>query len=287
MFALQEPNRTRFDVHFKLAGFPVRVHWGFWVVAILLGFPRGQIRDYDSVGALVLSFVLAATVSILIHELGHAVLIRHYGWNSRIILYWLGGLATFDPARESYLPSHQDNEDNPKAKILISLAGPGAQFLLLGLLVGILYACNLAFNLGFGFRLGGSLGVLPELGQLRQNLPLSYLVLHLLFINFLWPLVNLLPIFPLDGGQVSRELFSLRNPRAGIEKCLMLSMVIAAVTGVVLFMLLGIEGRGLLPLIFFGMLAVNNYLMLQQLRAMGGGAAGYQGPEDDDDWWKR
>ena len=208
------------------------------------------------------------------------MLIRHYGWNSRIILYWLGGLATFDPACESYLPRTRTKEATPRPRSWsrpdrpLSAAGAARRH----------PACNLAFNLGFGFRLGGSLGVLPA-SQLRPAAVVPRVAF--VVINFLWPVVNLLPIFPLDGGQVSRELFSLRNPRAGIEKCLMLSMVIAAVTGVVLFMLLGFRSGGLLPLIFFGMLAVNNYLMLQQLRAMGGGAAGYQGPEDDDDWWKR
>ena len=40
------------------------------------------------------------------------------------------------------------------------------------------------------------------------------LIWDLLYVNILWGLVNLLPIYPLDGGQIARELFTLRNPRA-------------------------------------------------------------------------
>ena len=42
----------------------------------------------------------------------------------------------------------------------------------------------------------------------------------LLQVNILWGLMNLLPIYPLDGGQIARELFTLSNPRqASSNRC--------------------------------------------------------------------
>ena len=49
------------------------------------------------------------------------------------------------------------------------------------------------------------------------------MIADLLHVNILWGLVNLLPIYPLDGGQIARELFTLGNPRAGIIQSLQLS----------------------------------------------------------------
>ena len=48
-------------------------------------------------------------------------------------------------------------------------------------------------------------------GVLRAStiIILFVLVWDLLFVNIFWGLVNLLPVFPLDGGQISRELFQL------------------------------------------------------------------------------
>src|SRR5439155_6371683 len=60
----------------------------------------------------------------------------------------------------------------------------------------------------------------------------------LLFINLMWPLVNLLPIWPLDGGQISRELFQIWLPGTrGIRASLILALVVAAACA--LFILIG------------------------------------------------
>ncbi|NOZ40261.1 MAG: hypothetical protein GXP24_08555, partial [Planctomycetes bacterium] len=47
---------------------------------------------------------------------------------------------------------------------------------------------------------------------------------NLFFTNILWGVVNLLPIYPLDGGQISRELCQLRHPREGMILSLRISM---------------------------------------------------------------
>ena len=108
---LNEPPRSQYDLNFSLLGIPVRVHPLFWLVAVLLGI-RG---NEDPVPILI--WVGVVFVSILVHELGHALTARWYGWEPWITLHSFGGLA-------SYRPTFHD----PTSRIVITLAGPGAGF---------------------------------------------------------------------------------------------------------------------------------------------------------------
>src|SRR5437016_2491445 len=45
--------------------------------------------------------------------------------------------------------------------------------------------------------------------------PLGHAVRYLLWINLFWGLLNLLPVWPLDGGQISGEVASALSPRHG------------------------------------------------------------------------
>jgi stage IV sporulation protein FB len=83
-------------------------------------------------------------------------------------------------------------------------------------------------------------------------------VADLLQINILWGLINLLPIYPLDGGRVARELFTLSQPRRGIVQSLWLSIVTAGA-----FAAFGLLRGSVLTAIMFGYLAYANYQTLQ------------------------
>jgi hypothetical protein len=120
---------------------------------------------------------------------------------------------------------------------------------------------------------------------------LGSLIDGLLFVNIFWGLLNLLPVFPLDGGQIARELLCLRQPRAGLEKTLLLSTIVAAAVGALALLHFGLR-HGLFFALMFGLLAFINDRVLQQLRAMGGGGGGQPGGEEyggyePEDWWKR
>ncbi len=282
MFA--EPPRTRFDLHFTIADFPVRISPWFWFSGLLLGLSGQRSGNYNLTWVVI--WVLAMLVSILVHELGHAFAIRYFGWRSRVILYQLGGLATIESG-ESWMADQNEHENNPKARILIALAGPAAGFLLAGVLIGILFAIPAS---GFSFNLGH-----PVLGlgwSLSEAVPqnLQVLISYMLYINILWGLVNLLPVYPLDGGQVARELLSRKNPREGIERSLQVSAItgaLVAILGAVHFWSNRDFGAGLFVGLMFGILAFSSYRALQMLRAHGGFDV-YGGHEhDDDDWWKR
>ena len=116
---LAEPPPSQGDLHFRLFGFPVRVHPFFWLVCLIMG-----LRGSSTPPAEVIAWLIAVFVSIVIHELGHAFLQRRYGGNPRIVLHGFGGLAICG-----------DCDRSPRSQILISLAGPMAGFLFAGLLL--------------------------------------------------------------------------------------------------------------------------------------------------------
>lgn len=115
----------------------------------------------------------AITVSILVHEFGHAFMARRYDLNPTILLHGWGGLCAHRPAQR----------DRHSALILI--AGPGAGLLLGGLTYAVAFALE-TFQPGW-------LGVRPMAATFIQ---------YMLWVNLFWSFVNLIPMWPLDGGQL-------------------------------------------------------------------------------------
>lgn len=255
---LAEPPPTQGDLHFRIAGTRVRIHPFFWITTLLLGLSGGG----QTPPAQLVGWVLAVVISILIHEFGHAIVQRHFGGHPRIVLHGFGGLAICN-----------DCDRSTKSQLLISLAGPVAGFLFAAV---VLVAVRLVGHKA-GVHWGpdvplGALGL--ESAQVLRVLGLSFywkpfpsenvnhMVGDLLWINGLWGLVNLLPIYPLDGGQVSRELCTLGQPRRGIILSLQISMVAAGA-----MVLVGLSwGSWLVPL-FFAYLAYSSYRTLDAYRA--------------------
>ena len=253
-----EPPKTQWDLNFSVAGIPVRVHPMFWLVGAFMG------RSLEP--RLIIVWVVVVFVSILVHELGHAAFIRAFGDRTWVVLYWLGGLAM---GRSTY--------HRPWRNIAILAAGPGAGFVLAGLTVAALYIFGYQCSVGFAdyqVQLGGGTPLyvlnradfrqlvefepvtdaqieaasgqeaarLRQLQALQEQLSLQREVLAmsfrgLLYVNIFWGLINLFPVFPLDGGQIARELLCMSNPRDGTRQSLQLSLVTAgclAVFGVYL-----------------------------------------------------
>jgi stage IV sporulation protein FB len=162
---------------FSIFGFPVRVHWTFWILAALVGGglrARGP-EDWPAV----LAAVGVIFVSILVHELGHAVTGRKFGSRPNIMLFGMGGLCQLPGVRFTR-PQH----------IAVSIAGPVAGFLLAGAVYVIAISVPLAHPIA---RHAVSVG---------------------LFVNIVWNVLNLLPILPLDGGQILRDLLGPRGHQA-------------------------------------------------------------------------
>lgn len=245
MFIQQLPP-TRYDLRFSIAGIPVSVHPSFWLIAILFGASGNLL--------LLPIWVLVVFVSLLIHELGHALAFRRHGQSSRILLYFAGGLTIPEP---TYWGSGYANVGlTANQQIFISLAGPGA---------GLLFA---ALVLGIVALLGGSIFTIRLLGfiplPLNATVPLGGIVVAalismLLWVNIFWGLINLMPVYPLDGGNVARNILVQTNPVDGVRKSLWLSVIAGAILALVgLFFF-----RSIFIGLLFALLAFQSYQALQ------------------------
>src|SRR5204863_7439021 len=120
------------------------------------------------------------------------------------------------------------------------LAGPVAGFLFAAVVILGLQITGHSFGFvlsperldleakGIARALVQPLGLFAVYFEPVQSQVVNHVLAKLFEVNILWGLINLLPVYPLDGGQIARELFSLGNPRAGIVQSLQLSVGVAA-----------------------------------------------------------
>ena len=148
----------------KVLGIPTKIEPSFFVLSLVLGASRGLNVT------LLLEWVVVVFISVLLHELGHALVARRFGMSPQITLYSMGGLTSWS----------EDTEIAPPKHLAISLAGPAA-----------------------GFLLGGVLFVAaPTLLRAMPSELLTVAYYDLLWVNIGWGIFNLFPILPLDGGHV-------------------------------------------------------------------------------------
>jgi stage IV sporulation protein FB len=231
-----EPSETGYDLRWRMFGTPVRVHPWFWLIAVVLGYDA-TIRA--GVG-FVLAWVVCVFVSILLHEFGHVWMGRLFGSHGHIVLYSFGGLA---------IGSNQ--LARRWQRILVLLAGPGIQLVLWGLLVV------------------NDDRITHAVPPARRE-SVEFILDMLLEINLFWPILNLLPIWPLDGGQVTREVCQAIMPQRGTTVSLGISMVVSGVLAA--HALMSSQGKPLLPYVpafgmftafLFAMLCVSSFSTLQ------------------------
>jgi stage IV sporulation protein FB len=236
---LLEPQPTQFDLHFRVFGISVRVHPMFWLISIIFGWGFVQSGlEY------LLLWVVCMFASILFHELGHVWMGQLFGTRGHIVLYSFGGLA---------IGSNQ--LASPWKRIAVCFAGPLADFVLAGLAwLTLVYA-------------------LPLVSHERAAMLLDFVLYITLLINIFWGILNLLPIWPLDGGQISRDFCTTVGPRNGLRVSLAISFLLAALLAV--HCLMGMRGRPLIPWLpvggwftglFFALLALESFFMLQQVQ---------------------
>ena len=246
MVLFQVPPPTRYDLRFSIAGIPVRVHPLFWLIAFLFGFSANNLL-YTFIWMLVVFF------SILIHELGHAFAFRRYGLRSSIVLHFSGGLTV--PESVSSGVSWANVALSPRQEIFISLAGPFSGFAFTALLLAG------ALGAGGSVTVNWLLGFIPMPSATVPfgGVYLNVLIVMLLSVNMFWGLINLVPVYPLDGGNVARYLLLQYDPRDGVRKSLWLSVIAGGVVAVVALFLL----RSIYMAFLFGFLAFQSYQSLQ------------------------
>jgi Zn-dependent protease len=220
---LTEP--TPFDLRMHVFRIPVRVHPSFWLLGLILGW------DPD-MPQMTLICTVCVFFSILIHELGHALTAEAFGWRSEIVLYLFGGLAF----------SERWHNRTPTKDIFVSVAGPAAQFCLLPLLF--------ATELGLAQTEFGD--------QIYVRAAMHYLW----FINIVWPILNLMPVLPLDGGHILQGLFELFGLRDPLAAALIVSIIVGGLLSYASYTLTG-GGFGM----WFIVLTIMNIQAYQQHRA--------------------
>ena len=245
---------TPLDVRFRLFRFPVRVSLFFWLAMALLGQ-----HTFAAGAAVGLIWVACGFLSILVHELGHGFAFRRYGTPASIELMAFGGVA---------IPSYP--LASATRRLLVAAAGPAAGFLL----VGLVYGSN----------------ALADWESTAREAKFAYS--FLILVGLAWNLFNLLPVWPLDGGRILRELLVLAGRRRPDRTAFLVSMLLAGALGVYgLLLTLRLAGvqefvpwwltPGPMGTLFMLVLAVQSYWLYRQQSA---------GPRlyvDDDGPWHR
>ncbi len=180
-------------LRFSLFGFPVTIHWMFWLISAMFGgaLNASGSNEFKAVAI----WMIVVFISILWHELGHAFAFRRYGKSPQIVLHGMGGYAQ----ASGQLTRKQD--------IIVSLAGPAFGFFL-GFLVWLVIRAYPQIAIGKPF--------------------MASFVKAMLFVNIFWSAVNLLPVLPLDGGRVCAAIVS--GGRAGLAP--KIGLVTAAIVAV-------------------------------------------------------
>ncbi|MDR3637022.1 MAG: site-2 protease family protein [Isosphaeraceae bacterium] len=233
------PAETPYDLRFQLLGIPVRVHPMFWLASVVLGSSSGD-------PSAILIWVACVFVSILVHEFGHGLMARLLGYPAAIVLYTMGGLCY-----------SQSERQGPWQRLAVLISGPGAGFLLA---VPFVY-----------FWLASDGNDLSPVGH--------RVAAYMVFINLFWGLVNLLPIWPLDGGQMTGVVLTMINRPKGMVWAYTISLVTAGLVG----LLCMIKLQDLFLTLFFGLFALTNYQALHAAHER----SKYGLDDDNDDWWRR
>jgi stage IV sporulation protein FB len=268
-----EPTPSQYDWRFTFMGFPVRVTWLFWVITAALGYgiamsansSLSRILPAPGVGPLLLVWVGCVMVSVLIHELGHALAFRYFGIESHIVLYHMGGLAiptagfSFNRGGGRRRLSHID-------QIIISLAGPFLQF------ASAILAAAAAYWMGIYLPSASQVGNLLEplgisnpwdQGSLTINNPWTHSIFNFyVLVSIWWPLFNLLPVYPLDGGHVVQHTAAILTRSDGYRQ----AHIVGAVVGLLVAWWFFNNGNGINALLFLS-LAMNN---IQAIQGYGG-----------------
>jgi Zn-dependent protease len=207
-------------IQFRLFGLPVSIHWMFWLVVIMIS---GRLQMSGKVGEIyaLIAWLLAGFVSIMWHELGHAFFQKKFGARPEIILHQMGGVSI---GHGGYFTRWQS--------LTISLMGPIFGLLLWALIFFITLSVDVK-ELSLGAKI---------------------FIDDMLWINLAWSIFNLMPIYPLDGGQAFMVLSNGRTKIVAI-----VGMIVAGILAV-----WAMNTGSIWNTLLCGYLAYQNYLMWKE-----------------------
>jgi Zn-dependent protease len=186
---------------FRLFGIDVYLHWS-WVLLLLYEL-QARRDHYQSQAWNVLELVTVFVI-VLIHEFGHATACLSTGGIANRILLWpFGGIAFVQPPMR------------PGAQLWTTVAGPLVNVVLIPVTYAIRHFARTTSGLS------------PDASLFFEELP---------YINWLLLIFNLIPIYPLDGGQILRDLlWFVVGPIQSLRAAAIVGLVgIAGVVGLLL-----------------------------------------------------
>ena len=233
-------------IQFSLFGVRVSIHPTLWLTLAFLGgaFMISSVVELFSV----LLFILAAFVVLLAHEMGHALVGRKLGGGQPYVyLAWLGGDCMNEAAR---LTRRQGVVMTACGPLFSALVGASA-FVLMGAYVG-------DFGRAAAYAAQFVQGYMPAEAVMSYPPLAMFLFFFLIEVSCWWTLLNLLPVFPLDGGQIMQGL--MKSPRQVHGISLVAALAVAGFAVVVHLWLL---------CIFMVLLAVLNHKLRQETHSGG------------------
>lgn len=178
---------------FRLFKTPVRIQPWFLLIAAWFGWMQAERESAWEVSLAI--FVVVMFTGVLAHEFGHAFAGRAFGLTPRIELHGMGGVTSWEDGRRL----------SPGQSIAVSAAGPGVG-IVIGLASGLLLIV-----------------LAPAEGSIAR-----FAFTSLVWVNLGWGVLNLLPMMPLDGGNIMASFFELFAGSKGRIAARLLSLVFCA-----------------------------------------------------------
>ena len=203
-------------LHFKVGPFPVSVYPWFFITAVLLGTGYGF-------GWKMLAWIFVVFVSVLVHELGHAVVGRGFGGRPEIRLEAFGGV-TFPQFT---------TRPGPGRQFILSVAGPVA-----------------------GLLLGAAAYLLVRAWPPDPRSVSAFLMRQFIWVSVVWAAFNLLPILPLDGGNMMLALLEGVRRKPSLTAAAWISIAVAVAVGAGLTWAFGPDP---FLLLFLALFALQNF----------------------------
>ncbi|MDO5308615.1 MAG: hypothetical protein Q4G03_03870 [Planctomycetia bacterium] len=257
-------NSERYDWKFHIAGIPIVVKPTFWLLCVMFSpflsnnTAAGQPWLFGFIG-----WALALLTTFLIHELGHALAIRWlYKGSPRIVLgigmaeptvFVFGGV-TYETYNHS---TFRTILGTPLKNATVTLAGPFLALFVAGLGLVLAGATGSALRYGTALYLPycfpfnwvqGITSVHP------LSLMFGYFFYGFFYSATLWSFLNLLPIFPLDGGRVILALTSGNGVEKGLLYTLPISMAFSAIMAIML-----LSSQSIFGAIFMAWITISNF----------------------------
>jgi len=172
----------------NIAGIGLFIHWTFSLLILFIVYVNYKAGQNATQILWSVLFVLCIFLTVLLHELGHALTAKKYNIKTKdITLLPIGGLA-----RLERLP------EKPSEELMVAFAGP---------LVNI----ALAFITSLFITIPNTSEEL--VAQLANGVNSNNFFINFYLVNFVLAFFNLIPAFPMDGGRVLRALLSYKLER--------------------------------------------------------------------------